>query len=202
MCAASRWNSKRKYWTIAMTVLITVIGVSLAMNFAVPEKRLEHKVEHKYAISDAVSPGNGELLGGNPVRQSRHGPGEWRRDFPRCSRRSPAQHTITFETYITGPERSAAFADALCDPSRPASIWRSRSIPSEVGYLRAPQMRAAGGAVELYRPLRWCAVSRLNNRTRRLLVMGGNAEVHRRSGHRRAPWGQPDRTTGATPLPH
>jgi len=43
----SRWNGKRKFWTIVLTVLVTIIGVALAMNFAIPEKRLERKVDHK-----------------------------------------------------------------------------------------------------------------------------------------------------------
>ena len=40
------------FWTIAITALVTVPAVVLAMNFATPEKKLDRKIEHHYAISD------------------------------------------------------------------------------------------------------------------------------------------------------
>ena len=39
-------------WTIAITFVVTVLLVVLAMNFATPEKKIERKIEHRYAIAD------------------------------------------------------------------------------------------------------------------------------------------------------
>ena len=39
-------------WTIAITVLATLLIAALAMNFKTPEKTLERKIEHRYAVSD------------------------------------------------------------------------------------------------------------------------------------------------------
>ena len=49
---AERWRRKRVIWTVLITVILTIVGVALAMNFATPEKKLNRKVEHKYAVSD------------------------------------------------------------------------------------------------------------------------------------------------------
>ena len=178
---ASRGNSKRKFWTIVLTVLLTVLGVALAMNFAIPEKRLEHKVEHKYAIADAQFRREmGVLLGpailpGNRVTDLENGD----EIFPAMLEAiASAQHTITFETYIYwSGQVGKRFADALCDRAR-AGVDVAVTIDavggSDIDAGLLPQMRAAGVQVELYRPLRWYTVSRLNNRThRKLLVVDG-----------------------------
>ena len=39
-------------WTIAITAVVTVLCVIVAMNFAVPEKKLERKVQHLYPADD------------------------------------------------------------------------------------------------------------------------------------------------------
>ena len=118
----SRSNGKREFWTIVLTVLLTIIGVALAMNFAIPEKRLEHKVEHKYAIADAQFRREmGALLGpaiqpGNRVTDLENGD----EIFPAMLEAiRSAQRTITFETYIYwSGEIGKRFADALSERAR------------------------------------------------------------------------------------
>lgn len=59
------------FWTIAVTVVLTVLAVVLAMNFATPEKKIDRKVVHRHAVADpqfrremsvllgpAIAPGN------------------------------------------------------------------------------------------------------------------------------------------------
>ncbi|HET7778445.1 MAG TPA: phospholipase D-like domain-containing protein [Rudaea sp.] len=178
---ASHWNTKRKFWTIVLTVLITIIGVAVAMNFAIPEKRLEHKVEHKYAIADAQFRREmGALLGpaiqpGNRVTDLENGD----EIFPAMLEAiRSAQHTITFETYIYwSGEIGKRFAEALCERAR-AGVAVAVTIDavggSDIDAGLIPRMQTAGILVEQYRPLRWYTVSRLNNRThRKLLVIDG-----------------------------
>jgi len=177
----SHWNSKRKFWTIVLTMLVTIVGVAVAMNFAIPEKRLEHKVEHRYAIADAQFRREmGVLLGpaiqsGNRVTDLENGD----EIFPAMLEAiAAAQHTITFETYIYwSGDIGKRFADALSERAK-AGVEVAVTIDavggSDIDAGLIPQMRAAGIQVELYRPLRWYTVSRLNNRThRKLLVIDG-----------------------------
>ena len=39
-----RSRQKKMFWTIAITALVTVLAVVLAMNFATPEKKLDRKI--------------------------------------------------------------------------------------------------------------------------------------------------------------
>src|SRR6476646_11344506 len=49
---AGRWTRKRMIWTILITVFLTVLTAAIAMNFATPEKKLEHDVAHRYSTDD------------------------------------------------------------------------------------------------------------------------------------------------------
>ena len=107
------------FWTIAITALVTVLAVVLAMNFATPEKKLDRKIEHHYAISDpqyrremSVMLGPA-IVGGNRVLDLQNGD----EIFPAMlGAIRAAQKTITFETYIywsgdIGKELAEALAE-------------------------------------------------------------------------------------------
>lgn len=165
----------------AVTVLATVVLVLLSFNFLRSEKVLERRVEHDYAIHDVqfrremgvlLGPG---ITGGNRVQALNNGD----EIFPamladiRAARRS-----INFETYIywsgaVGRE----FSEALAERAR-AGVSVNVVIDWVGGLNMAPEalsrMRAAGVNVQLYRPLRWYNLSRINKRThRKLLVVDG-----------------------------
>ena len=168
-------------WTIVVTILLTLLVATLAMNFVRPEKKLERKVIHKHALSDpqfrremsvllgpAVLPGNRivDLQNGDEI-------------FPSMLEAiQAAKSTITFETYIYwSGEIGKKFADALAERARAGvevSVvvdWAG-SIKMDDDLLR--EMKAAGVRIEKYRPLHWYNISRLNNRThRKLLVVDG-----------------------------
>lgn len=178
---ASRSNSQRRFWTIVVTAIATVVAVALAMNFAIPEKRLETRIEHKYAIADAQFRREmGVLLGpaivpGNKVVDLENGD----EIFPAMlDAIAHAQRTITFETYIYwSGDIGRRFADALSERAR-AGVEVYVTIDAvggaDMDSKLVPQMRNAGVRVEFYRPLRWYTISRLNNRThRKLLVVDG-----------------------------
>ena len=168
-------------WTIVVTILLTLLVATLAMNFVRPEKKLERKVIHKHALSDpqfrremsvllgpAVLPGNRivDLQNGDEI-------------FPSMLEAiQAAKSTVTFETYIYwSGEIGKKFADALAERARAGvevSVvvdWAG-SIKMDDDLLR--EMKAAGVRIEKYRPLHWYNISRLNNRThRKLLVVDG-----------------------------
>lgn len=169
------------FWTIVVTILITVVAVVLFMNFATPEKKLERKIEHRYPVaSPQFRREMSVLLGpaivpGNLVTAYQNGD----EIFPAMLEAiRSARETITFETYIywsgaIGQE----FADALSQRARDGVAvhviidWAG-SIKMENSLLE--QMEQAGVRVERYRPLHWYNLGRMNNRThRKLLTIDG-----------------------------
>ena len=178
---AGRWTRKRMIWTIVATVILTVLTAAIAMNFATPEKKLEHEVAHRYNVDDPQFRREmGVMLGpaivpGNTVQALQNGD----EIFPAmlAAIRS-AKKTITFETYIyweghVGQE----FADALSERARAGvqvnvTIDWAGSITMDETQLK--EMQDAGVHVQRYRPLHWYNIGRLNNRThRKLLVIDG-----------------------------
>jgi len=175
------WSRKRVVWTVIATVLLTLLIAALAMNFARPEKKLERKVMHKHALTDpqfrremsvllgpSVLPGNliVDLQNGDEI-------------FPAMLKAiKGAKRTLTFETYIYwSGDIGKKFADALSE--RAQAGVQVRMVIDWVGSVKMDdamlgQMKAAGVRIEMYRPLRWYNISRMNNRThRKLLVVDG-----------------------------
>ena len=168
-------------WTIAITVVVTVLLVVLAMNFTTPEKQLERKVEHHFAISHpqfrremSVLMGP-SIMAGNRIQALQNG----EEIFPAMlDAIHGAQVSITFETYIYwSGEVGKKFTEALAERARagiPVHVtidWVG-SIKMDQGLL--DRMEDAGVHVERYRPLRWYNIRRMNNRThRKLLVIDG-----------------------------
>ncbi len=168
-------------WTILLTALVTAFAAVLVVNFSTPEKKLDRKIEHRYAIDDpqfrremGVMLGPG-IVPGNHVVDLNDGD----EIFPAMldAIRS-AQKTITFESYIYwSGEIGKEFADALAERAQAGvkvnvTIDWAGSIKMEDDLL--DEMKNAGVHVELYRPLKWYHLHRLNNRThRKLLVVDG-----------------------------
>ena len=170
------------FWTIAITALVTVLAVVLAMNFATPEKKLDRKIEHHYAISDpqyrremSVMLGPA-IVGGNRVLDLQNGD----EIFPAMlGAIRAAQKTITFETSIDwSGDIGKELAEALAERAK-AGVKVSVLL-DWVGSLKMEAelidlMKDAGAQVERYRPLHWYNLGRMNNRThRKLLVVDGS----------------------------
>jgi cardiolipin synthase len=174
------WTRKRT-WTVVITVASTALALLLAMNFVTPEKSVERKIEHRYAVADpqfrremSVMLGP-SILPGNHVVDLENG----EEIFPAMlgAIRS-AQRTITFETYIYwSGQIGEEFADALAERARAGvevhvTIDWAGSVKMEEALLE--RMAEAGVEVERYRPLHWYNLHRLNKRThRKLLVVDG-----------------------------
>jgi cardiolipin synthase len=174
------WTTTRTLWmagTGAATLLVTLI----ALNLAPAERKIEHRIERLYemgspqffrAIDVLLGP---PTLAGNRVESLQNGD----EIFPSmlAAIRS-AKRTITFETYIYwSGDVGRAFADALSERAKGGVRvhvlldWvGSQKIDDEL----LAEMRGAGVQIELYRPLRWYHLARMNNRThRKLLVVDG-----------------------------
>ena len=176
-----RWNRRRMTWTIVATVILTVLAVAIAMNFATPEKQLERTIPHRYGVDDPQFRREmGVMLGpaivsGNKVEDLENGD----EIFPAMLQAiAAARKTITFETYIYWSGHvGQQFADALSERARAGvavnvTIDWAGSISMDEKQLA--QMQDAGVRVERYRPLHWYNIGRLNNRThRKLLVVDG-----------------------------
>jgi len=172
---------KRVISVIVGTALVTMVVVVLALNFATPEKKLERKVTHKHAISDPQFRREISTLLGPSVLPGNHVVDYQNGDeiFPAMLEAiRGARKTITFETYIYwSGEIGKSFADALADRARAGVkvhlvIDWAGSIKMEEAMLE--EMKSAGVRIELYRPLHWYHITRLNKRThRKLLVVDG-----------------------------
>lgn len=169
------------FWTIAVTVVLTVLAVVLAMNFATPEKKIDRKVVHRHAVADPQFRREMSVLLGPAIA-----PGNRVTAFQNGDQIFPAmleairgaRRTINMETYIYwSGDTGQTFADALCERARAGVAVHL--VVDWAGSIRMDDdllgtMQDAGVRVEHYRPLRWYNLGRLNNRThRKLLVVDG-----------------------------
>ncbi|CEJ48870.1 phospholipase D-like domain-containing protein [Xanthomonas citri pv. bilvae] len=168
-------------WIIVAAVAVTLLVGLLLLNFATPEKKLEHIPKHLYDVADpqfkremSVLLGPA-ILPGNRIDVLNNG----REIFPAMLEAiRSAQHTITFETYIYwSGEIGREFSDALSERARAGvdvrvTIDWSGSL--KMDHALVDTMTEAGVDVHRYRPLAWYNLHRINNRThRKLLVIDG-----------------------------
>jgi cardiolipin synthase A/B len=168
--------------SVLTAIVLTIIAVVIAMNFATPEKKIERKLEHRYAVSDpqfaremSVMLGPG-IIPGNRVTELNNGD----EIFPAMlDAIHGAKSTINFETFIYwSGEIGKTFAEALSERAR-AGVKVSVLL-DWAGSLRMDdtlidEMEMSGVMVEKYRPLKWYNLGRINNRThRKILVIDGN----------------------------
>ena len=169
------------FWTLATTVLGTVLVVLFALNFSRPEKKLTWRLQHRYAIADAqfrremsvmLGP---SITAGNKVTALQNGV----EIFPAMLEAiRGAKSSITFETYIYwSGEIGEEFSDALSDRARagiPVSVIIDWVGSAKMDRSLLEKMEKSGVRVKRYRPLKWYNFRRLNYRThRKLLVVDG-----------------------------
>ena len=173
--------SRRRSWTIALTVVVTTLALVVAMNFVTPEKSLERKIEHRYSVAHpqfrremSVMLGP-SITAGNRVTALQNGA----EIFPAMLEAiRGARTSITFETYIYwSGEIGEAFTQALSEKARagvPVSVTVDWVGSAKMDRALLTRMEEAGVRLKRYRPLRWYNLRRLNHRThRKLLVVDG-----------------------------
>jgi cardiolipin synthase len=159
---------------------ILLVGL-LVINFSVGEKKVETDIEHLYTVDSPqflrsmgllVGP---SILDGNRATELINGDAI----FPAMLEAiHGAKESVLFETYIYwSGEIGDQFATALAE--RAQAGVKVHVLLDWVGSARiddelVDRMKRAGVQVELYRPLRWYNLARLNNRThRKLLIVDG-----------------------------
>ncbi len=175
------WPRKRMMYAGLIGALIAIVATVVIMNFTSAEKRIRSPLQHRYGVADAQFRREmGTLLGpaivaGNHVDNLENGNGI----FPAmlAAIRS-AQRTITFETYIYwSGDIGKEFADALKERAQAGVkvhvlldwVGSQKIEPSLI-----TDMEGAGIEVQVYHPLHWYNLARMNNRThRKLLVVDG-----------------------------
>jgi cardiolipin synthase A/B len=168
-------------WLAALLgALLAAFATIIALNFVGGEKRVEHKLEHLHAIGDPqfhrelstlLGP---PILAGNRIAVLVNGA----EIFPAMLEAiRDAKRTINFETFIYwSGQIGRKFVAALVERSRAGvdvQVLIDWVGSQKMGSL-VDELKAAGVQVELYHPLKWYHLARMNNRThRKLLVVDG-----------------------------
>ncbi len=169
-------------WRIAiLTFLGTGLGVLLVANLTLGDKKIDRNVPSLYTVSDpqfvrtmGVMLGPA-LLPGNRVQALLNGD-EIFADMLQAIR--GAQKSITFEMYIywrgtIGDEFTAALAERARAGVK-VHVLIDALGSQKIDEAVIERMKRAGVRVELYNPVRWHTLARMNNRThRKIMVVDG-----------------------------
>jgi cardiolipin synthase A/B len=167
--------------TIAITLILTLASVLIALNFTSGEKNVERKLTRLYqtqdpqfhrAMGSLLGPG---ILGGNHVQELLNGD----QIFPAMlGAIRAAKHTITFETYIYwAGDIGREFADALAERAKAGvkvHVLLDWVGSAKIDDALLQKMQAAGVDVRKFHKPAWYNLARLNDRThRKILVLDG-----------------------------
>jgi cardiolipin synthase len=168
-------------WTIAWSVLGTLVVVIIVLNFRKPEKEPAHRVARHYnTVDPQLRREMGVLLGpaivpGNCIEVLQNGD----EIFPAMLEAiRGATRTITFETYIYwSGDIGEQFAEALIERAR-AGICVHVMLDwvgcDKISSKLSSRMESGGVEIERYHRVRWYTLGRLNNRThRKVLIIDG-----------------------------
>ena len=173
--------SKRVVSIVLLTALATVVLTIVVLNLTTGEQRIEEEFRTSFRIDDPQFVREmGVLLGppivaGNAVEALNNGD----EIFPSMlAAIEGARETITFETYVYWSGAvGRRFAEALAAKAQ-AGV-RVHVLADWAGALKMDDesvelMKDGGVEFELYRPLAWYRLDRMNSRThRKLLVVDG-----------------------------
>ena len=174
-------KNTRLAMTIAITLILTLAGVLIALNFTSGEKNVERKLPRLYqaqdpqfyrAMGSLLGPG---ILGGNRAQELLNGD----QIFPAMlTAIRSAERSITFETYIYwAGDIGREFADALAKRARAGvkvHVLLDWVGSAKIDDALLKEMQAAGVDVRKFHESAWSSLARMNNRThRKILVVDG-----------------------------
>lgn len=174
-------SRKGKFFTVFLSVLVTLLLVALWMNFFPGEKNIKQDIPRLYSVQD---PQFRRVMGsllvsnityGNRVETLLNGD----EIFPAMLKEiRGAKKTITFETFIYWADPICReFAEALAERARAGvkvhvlvdSVGSSKIDPGIIAI-----MEQAGVEFNRFHPLHWYTIAHWNNRThRKLLIVDG-----------------------------
>ncbi|MGI8904940.1 MAG: phospholipase D-like domain-containing protein [Candidatus Sumerlaeaceae bacterium] len=170
---------KMRTWIAALlAAVLTAFAGILMVNLSSPDKQIAHDVNSSYGVDDPqFDRVMGNLLGptlvnGNRIQTLVNGD----EFFPAMLHDiRHAKKTLTFEMFVYWKgETGRVFADAVSERAR-AGV-RCHVLLDYVGSKKMDkklieQMKAAGAEVEIYHPLSWYTIDRINNRTHRKIIV-------------------------------
>ncbi|MEO6687769.1 MAG: phospholipase D-like domain-containing protein [Dokdonella sp.] len=168
-------------WTLVVTAVISMIFVVIALNFVTGEKRVASVPKRLYPLTDPQfkrvmgSLFGPPILGGNRIDTLINGD----EIFPgMLAAIRGARKNINFETYVYwSGQIGREFADAIAERARAGvecNVLLDWAGTQKMDASVLSTLRNAGVHVELYHPLAWYTLARLNNRThRKLLIVDG-----------------------------
>jgi cardiolipin synthase len=174
-------GKSKMWWAILLTAVLTGFLTLLFLNLRAGEKQIRYRLTHRFSVTDPLFLRcMGQLLGpgilpGNRITALHNGD----QIFPAMLEAiRGARETITFETYIYwSGEIGRKFSEAFCDRARAGvriHVMLDWQGSGKIGAKYLEDLKAAGVEVELYHPLHWYNLTRINNRThRKLLVVDG-----------------------------
>ena len=178
--ALRRWSDTT--WRIGiLTFLATGLGVLLAANLSLGDKKIDTSVASLYGVGDpqfvrAMNVMLGPaLVPGNRTRALVNGD-EIFRDMLEAIR--GARKSITFEMYIywkgaIGEQFTAALEERARSGVK-VHVMIDALGSQKIEKTVLGRLRDAGARVELYNPVRWDTIARMNNRThRKIMVIDG-----------------------------
>jgi cardiolipin synthase A/B len=173
---------RKKLWiAVSITVVATLLFAILLSNLHAGEKQIRYQLTHQFSVSDPQFVRSMDhllgptLLAGNKITALHNGD----QIFPAMLEAiRGAQKTIAFESYIYwGGEIGDKFAEALCERARAnvkVHVLIDWAGSSKIKQEYLDNLPASGAEVELYHPLRWYSLHRINKRThRKLLIVDG-----------------------------
>lgn len=175
------WSRQRLIIAALLGAVLAVVGTLLVMNFSGGEAQIQQSLQHRYGVSDPQFRRElGSLLGppvidGNRIRNFENGA----EIFPAMLEAiRGAKKSVNFETYIYwSGDIGREFAAALGERARAGvkvHVLIDWAGSQKIDDAMVAQMQADGVEVQLYHPLRWYNLGRINNRThRKLLVVDG-----------------------------
>jgi cardiolipin synthase len=177
----AKWNRGTGVRLTVAGVLAGALTTILLLNFATPERRIEHAPTHQHGIADPQFRRELGVLLGPPLLEGNSAAHFENGDeiFPAMlAAIRGAQRSITFETYIYWSGKiGREFAQALSE--RATAGVKVHVLLDWVGSQKIEEqllqsMKAAGVQVQMFHPLRWYHLARMNNRThRKLLIVDG-----------------------------
>jgi cardiolipin synthase len=166
---------------VVIVAFAGMLAAFLVMNFAMPEKRIKQSLAHLYGVADPQFRHELGTLLGPPIVHGNLGVNleNGNQIFPAMLEAiRAARHTVTFETYIYwSGSIGETFSQALAE--RAQAGVKVHVLLDWVGSQKIDEhfldaMKKAGVEVEMFHPLHWYHLTRMNNRThRKLLVVDG-----------------------------
>jgi cardiolipin synthase len=173
--------SHSKWRIVILTFLATGLAVLLIANLSLGDKVIDEHVPSLYAVSDEQFLRNMNVLLGPAVLPGNRAQALVNGDqiFPEMLKAiRGAQNTVTFESYIYWRGATGeAFTKALAERAQAGvkvhvlfdALGSQKMEPRLI-----EELKTAGVEVELYNPVRWYTLARMNNRThRKILVVDG-----------------------------